>query len=241
MAILDSAELALTKAKSSGISVQSDEVESDSTLQPVNSKELHELQDRFAIIPLYTENYEYAFDGEYMIDPNSGSSAIKLSNGKVIMDGEEGRTRYHSMQFEQDLSYYGMRNAIIKKVIYTDDSYIHTYEVGNNMLDDPVYIDDQLKIKKMCLSIDMDILTSTVDSPKMTVAYVDPIVNVKYSVDMGVDHEYSGKLSELRHTIEEMDTISLVIREIYLSPDVNLDDTYMLVHSILIGVVEEKL
>ena len=83
------------------------------TEQPasITSKQLGELQDRFAIIPLYTNHYEYALNGEFMIDPLAGTPGIKLANGKVVMVGEEGRLRYHAMQFENELSYYGMRNT----------------------------------------------------------------------------------------------------------------------------------
>lgn len=209
----------------------------------VTSKNLKELQDRFAIIPLHTNHYEYALNGEYMIDPNCGSSAIKSENGKIISSSEEGRIRYHAMQFEQELSYYGMRNAIIKRAVFDNDTYVHTYNVGDNMLDDPIYIDDQEKVKKMCLSLDLDILQPVEESPRMVVSYTDPEVNVKYAVDMGERHEFTCKLSDLRHTIEELDTISLVINEISLLPDIScaLDDCFILVHSILIGVVEEEI
>ena len=210
---------------------------------PVNSKQLGELQDRFAIIPLYTTNYEYALNGEFMIDPLSGASGIKLNNGKVVMVGEEGRLRYHAMEFENMLSYYGMRKAIIKHAKFDDDSHIHLYESGNNLLDDPIYIDDQEKIKKLCLSLDLDILSEVEASPKMHMTNIDPEVIVKYSVDMGVRKEYRCKLSELRMTIEDLDTISLAINEIILPSDLDciLENCLILVHSILVGVIEEPL
>lgn len=215
------------------------------TEQPasITSKQLGELQDRFAIIPLYTNHYEYALNGEFMIDPLAGTPGIKLANGKVVMVGEEGRLRYHAMQFENELSYYGMRNAIIKHAKFDDDSHIHLYESGNNLLDDPIYIDDQEKIKKLCISLDLDILSEVEASPKMHMTNIDPEVIVKYSVDMGVKKEYRCKLSELRMTIENLDTISLAINEIILPSDLGcvLENCLILVHSILVGVVEEPL
>lgn len=211
--------------------------------KPVNSKELGELQDRFAITPLYTKNYKYALNDEFMVDENSGATGIKMSNGKVIMDGEEGRLRYHIMQFESELGYYGMRNAIIKKAYYDDDSYIHTYKSGTNLLDDPIYIDDQQMIKKLCISLDLDILQSVKNTPIMQIANIDPDVIVKYTVDMGEEREYECKLSSLRMTVEDMNTISLAIREIVLPSDIEciLENCHILVHSILIGIVEEEL
>ena len=218
--------------------------ETDSgSLEPVTSKELHELQDRFAIIPLHTTNYKYALEGEYMIDPSTGASGIALSNGKILMDSEEGRVKYHAMKFEENLRYYGMRNSIIKKVIFDDDSYIHTNKAGDNILDDPIYIDDQEMIKKLCISIDLDILESADDTPMMVMSYFDPEINIKYSIDMGEKRELTCKLSNLNSTIEELNTISLVINEMTLIPDIScaLDDCYIVVHSILIGVLEEEI
>lgn len=211
--------------------------------EPVTSKELHELQDRFAIIPLYTKHHKYALNGEYMIDHNTGASAIKLENGKIIMDGEEGRAKYHAIEFENNLRYYGMRNAIIKRAVFDNDSYVHTAVAGENMLDDPIYIDDQEKIKKLCISLDLDVLSESDDTPRMVMNYFDPDINVKYSVDMGEKHEFTCKLSNLGITIEELDTISLVINEMTLLPDVScaLDNSLILIHSILIGVLEEEI
>lgn len=212
-------------------------------LESITSKELGKLQDRFAIIPLYTKHYQYALNEEYMIDENTGAPGIKLENGKVVMDGEEGRLRYHVMQFESELGYYGMRKAVIKEAYYDNDSYLHIYKSGTNLLDDPIYIDDQLKIKKLCISLDMDIFESVDDTPKMKIANIDPDVIVRYSVDMGVKKEYTCKLSLLRMTIEELNTISLAINEIILPSDLEciLEQCHIIVHSILIGVVEEEI
>lgn len=240
----ESTTLETTNKEQTGTTVQDpDGGKINPGLRPLPSKELGELQDRFALIPLYTKHHEYALDGEYMIDENTGASAIKLPDGRIVMDSEEGRLRYHIMQFETELGYYGMRNAIIKQAYYDDDSYIHTYKSGTNLLDDPIYIDDQLKIKKLCISIDMDIMEGVEDSPQLKIANIDPDVIVKYSVDMGVRREYTCKLSELRMTIEEMDTISLAINQIILPSDLDciLEECHIVIHSILVGLIEEKL
>lgn len=212
-------------------------------LYPIDTKELGKKQDRFAIIPLYTKHHKYALNGEYMIDQFTGASGIKLENGKVIMDGEEGRLRYHIARFESELGYYGMRKALIKQAYYDDDSYIHTYQSGTNLLDDPIYIDDQKMIKKLCLSLDLTILEAVEDTPKMKAAEIDPDVIVKYTVDMGVKKEYRCKLSVLNTTIEELNTISLAINQIILPSDLGciLENCFIITHSILIGVIEEDL
>lgn len=239
-----SAESSLMAIKSTttDVSTTAEETSTDK-LEPVSSKELHELQDRFAIIPLYTSNYQYALNGEYMIDPNTGVSAIKLENGKIMMSGEEGRARYHSMQFESNLRYYGMRNALIKKATFDNDSYTHTNEIGYNILDDPIYIDDQELIKKFCISLDLDVLESSDETPKMIMSYFDPNVCVKYAIDMGERREFTCRLSNLGIAIEEVNTVSLVINEITLLPDIScaIDNCIVLVHSILIAVLEEEL
>lgn len=216
---------------------------SPTPIDPINTKELGKKQDRFAITPLYTKWHKYALKGEYMIDENTGASGIKLENGNVIMVGEEGRTRYHIAMFESELGYYGMRKALIKQAYFDDDSYIHTYKSGTNLLDDPIYIDDQLKIKKLCLSLDLDICQSVEDTPKMKIAEIDPDVIVSYTVDMGEKREYQCKLSVLSNTIEELDTISLAINQIILPSDINciLEECFIITHSILIGVIEEEL
>lgn len=210
---------------------------------PIDTKVLGKKQDRFAIIPLYTKWYKYALNGEYMIDEHTGASGIKMENGKVVMDSEEGRLRYHIETFESELGYYGMRKALIKQAYFDDDSYIHIYRSGTNLLDDPIYIDDQKMIKKLCISLDLDILESVEDTPKMKFAEIDPQVIVKYTVDMGKRQEYECKLSVLRNTIEELNTISLAINQIILPSDTEciLENCHIIIHSILIGLIEEDL
>lgn len=220
-----------------------DRDDDDFPLAPVDSKELGLKQDRFAIIPLYTKHYKYALNGEYMIDENTGAPGIKLPNGRIVMDGEEGRLRYHIAMFESELGYYGMRKAVIKQAYYDDDSYIHLYKSGTNLLDDPVYIDDQKKIKKLCISLDLDIFEDVEESPKMKIADIDPDVIVRYTIDMGKRQEYQCKLSTIKNTIEEMTTISLAINQIIMPSDLGcvLEKCHIIVHSILIGVIEEEL
>lgn len=210
-------------------------------LEPVHSKELGMMQERFAMTPLYTKYYEYALQTEYMIDEYSGSSSVKLMDGRIVMDQEEGRLRYHLMLYEQELSYYGMRTAIIKKAIYDNDSYIHPATSGKNILDSPIYIDDQKIIRKMSVSLDVDILDGVDYSPILHTINIDPNIMVKYTADMGGKGQYVCKLSQLRMTIETMDTISLTIEEIVILTDEEhmLERCLILPHSILIGLVED--
>lgn len=208
---------------------------------PVYGKALGEKKYRFSITPIYTHHYEYALPTEMLMDEHTGTTAVMLKNGKYIASEEGGRLKYHLMQFEQDLSYYGMRNSIIKNVLYDDDGYIHLYEHGQNLLDDSIYIDEQKYINKMCISIDLDIFEPIVGTPKMQRSSLDPELVITYRVDFGERHTYRCKYSEIRRMQEIMHTISLEIESIKITPDTqgHLDKCYIPIHSILVAITEE--
>lgn len=209
--------------------------------EPITGKALGEKKYRFSITPIYTHNYNYALPTEMLMDKNTGSTAVMLANGKYIASEEGGRLKYHLMQFEQDLSYYGMRNSIIKNVLYDDDGYIHLYENGQNLIDDSIYIDEQKYINKMCISIDLDVYEAVLGTPKMQRSYLDPEMVITYRVDFGERHTYRCKYSELRRMFEVMHTISLEIESIKITPDEQgiLDKCYIPIHSILVAITLE--
>ena len=208
---------------------------------PITGKALGELEERFAFTPIYTKNYKYAKATEYMIDEYTGQGAVKLIDGHIVSVQENGRLRHHTMEFESDLSYYGMRNSIIKSVVYEDDSYIHAVKAGTNILDGSIYIDEQTYVDKMCISIDFDILEKVDGTPRLQNSHIDPTILIEYRVDGGERHRYSCKLSELRLTSELMHTISIEIESITIQVGRNdpIVDCLILVHSILVAVTEE--
>lgn len=206
----------------------------------ITGKALGEMQHRWSVTPLYTKNYKYARNTEMMMDEYSGETAVKLSNGKILMGQEGGRLKYHLMQFESDLSYYGMRNSIINNIVYDDDSYTHLAKVGTNLLDSSIYIDEQTYLDKLCISLDIDIFLEEDDTPKMQISHVDPEFAIEYRVDGGKRHKYRCKLSEFRLTSELVHTMSIEIESITMMADEKglLDNAYSLVHSILVAVTE---
>lgn len=208
----------------------------------ITEKALGEKQYRFSITPLYTRNYKYADPTEFMIDEYTGVGAVKLGDGNIVSVQENGRLRYHMMQFESDLSYYGMRNSIIKSIIYEDDSHVHSVTAGFNILDGSIYIDEQAYINRMCISVDFDILEKSSITPRLQNSHVDPVISITYRVDRGERHQYSCKLSELRLTSETMHTISIEIEDISIQTERNdpVSDCLILVHSILVAVTEEQ-
>lgn len=209
--------------------------------EPITGKALGEKKYRFSITPIYTKNYVYALPTEMLMDENTGTTAVMLKDGKYVASEEGGRLKYHLMQFEQDLSYYGMRNCIIKNVLYDDDSYIHLYKNGDNLLDDSIYIDEQRYINKMCISVDLDIYEPIMGTPRMQRSSLDPELVVTYRVDFGERHTYRCKYSEIRRISEVMHTISLEIESIKITPDEGgkLEKCYIPIHSILVAITEE--
>lgn len=211
--------------------------------EPINSKRLGELQDRFAIIPIYSKFYNYAMTGEYMIDEHTGTSGIKLEDGKIIMNEEDERLRYHMLNLTNDISYFGMRQAIIKLACFDDDSHLKVYKSGTNLLDDPIYIDDQKLINRFAISLDIDILQNIDEYIRYQVSYFDPDVIVRYDIDEGVSKEFRTKLSSLAITLQDIDSVSLAINEIILPSDTEciLEQCIIILHSILIAVTEKPL
>lgn len=210
---------------------------------PITDKRLGELQDRFAIIPLYTKHYPYAMPGEYMIDEHTGTSGIRLDNGKIIMNEEDERLRYHMLNLTNDISYFGMRQAIIKLACSDDDSFLKVYKSGTNLLEDPIYIDDQQMITRFGISLDIDILENVDGFIRYQVSYFDPDVIVRYDIDEGISKEFRTKLSQLAIALQDVETVSLAINEIILPSDIDciLEQCIIVVHSILIALREKPL
>lgn len=207
----------------------------------IAGKALGEKQHRWSITPLYTKNHKYALPTEMLMDENTGSTGIMLADGKYLMGEEGGRLKYHLMQFESDLSYYGMRKSIIKNILFDDDSYIHRVIPGANILDSSIYIDEQAYITKMCISIDFDIYTEVEGTNKLQRSNLDPEIRVEYRLDGGERHKYQCKLSELRLLSEDMHSISIEIENITMLIDDErlISNCYVTIHSILVAVVEE--
>lgn len=192
---------------------------------------IKELQDRFAVTPLHTSNHDYALNGEYLIDDNTGSPAIKRDDGSIVSIGELGRMKEHLSQFETNLIYYNMGRSQIFLMNFNDDSKVKEYD-GTNILDEDVQITKSLK--QICLSIDATILTKSGSSNILKIADIDPVIKIVYAINNGEDKQISYTLSDLKnHPVFINGTVT--IKEIKFEDDLSSYITF--IHSILIAIL----
>ena len=71
------------------------------------------LQDRFAIRPLNTTNYEFGLPQEFMCDPETGEPAIMNEDGTVTTVSTIFRVKNFIESFSNDIMLYGMGKSDI--------------------------------------------------------------------------------------------------------------------------------
>ena len=144
----------------------------------VNYDGLGTLQDRFAIRPLNTTNYEFGLPQEFMCDPETGEPAIMNEDGTVTTVSTIFRTKNFIESFSNNIMLYGMGKSDIYQITFDDEFKVHVYEPDENVLSETIEIPKT--ISRFAIGLDMTFLTKVGDSKMLKVADVNPKVVVEY-------------------------------------------------------------
>lgn len=189
---------------------------------------LRELNDRFAITPLHSSNYEFALKGEFLCDPETGGTGIRHNDGTITMIDEVHRKKTHIEQFEQKLILANIGRYSIFDAQFDDTSRVKLYFRGKNLLDNEILIErtNGENIGKIALSIDVTVLQKPENEYFLRWSNHDPSITITYYT--GKDHTgeqtYTQVASRLGDRCLEINTPVLVISSIVLNlPDNALD------------------
>lgn len=182
---------------------------------------LRELDDRFAITPLHSSNYNYALKGEFLCDPETGGTGIRHNDGTITLIDEVDRKKNHIDTFEQKLILANIGRYCIYDARFDDNSKVKLYFRGENLLDNEILIerdDPAIPIGKVAFSIDTTILQKTGDNDILRWSNHDPIVRITYYTKKNHEDEkvYTQVASRLGDRAIEVDTSVLVISSIIL-------------------------
>lgn len=144
----------------------------------VNYDGLGTLQDRFAIRPLNTTNYEFGLPQEFMCDPETGEPAIMNEDGTVTTVSTIFRVKNFIEAFSTNIMMYGMGKSDIYQITFDDEFKVHVYENGENVLTET--IETTKPISKFAIGLDMTFLTKVGESKMLKVADVNPKVTIEY-------------------------------------------------------------
>ena len=148
------------------------------TDKSVNYDGLGVLQDRFAIRPLDTTNYEYALEQEFMCDPETGEPAIMNEDGTVTTVSTLFRTKNYIESFSENITMYGMGKADIYQITFDDEYKVHVYQTDEDIVTEN--IETPKPVRKFAIGLDVSFLTKVGDSKMLKIADVDPIVEITY-------------------------------------------------------------
>ena len=144
----------------------------------VNYDGLGVLQDRFAIRPLSTTNYEYALNEEFMCDPETGEASIRNEDGTVTSVSTLFRTKNFIESFSQHIMMYGMGKSDIYQIVFDEEFKVMVYENGNNIITEDIVTPNT--IKKFAIGLDASFLKQDGESKMLKVADSDPMVTIVY-------------------------------------------------------------
>lgn len=197
----------------------------------VNYDGIGALQDRFAIRPLNTSNFEYGLREEFLTDPNTAEPALVNADGTVTALNTMVRMNNHINNFSSEIALFGMGHADIYKIAFDNEYETKTYQDGENLITEN--ISTEIPVDKICISIDATFLGQIGDCKMLSTMDVDPTVTIGYIVD-GAAKGYTCKLSRLKeYAIEENQKV-VTINTISLSgiPE-TVNRTF--IHSILLA------
>lgn len=189
-----------------------------------------EMQDRFAIRPLNTTNYEFGLPHEFLCDPETGEPAILNEDGTVTALSTLVRTRNHIETFGNNIILYGMGRADIYQVTFDEEFKVHVYNNEENLLTNSIEITEP--ISQACVGIDASFLIQVNDCKMLKIADIDPTVTVTYTVN-GTESNLVCKLSRLEKMVIKVNRAEFAITGITLSgiPE----GTRSFIHSLLIA------
>ena len=154
------------------------------------------LQDRFAIRPLNTTNYEFGLPQEFMCDPETGEPAIVNDDGTVTTVSTLVRVKNFIEAFSNNITLYGMGKSDIYQVTFDDEFKVKVYHDGENVLSED--ISTGIDIKKFAIGLDVTFLTKVGESKMLKIADVNPDVIITYKCG-GSEKSISHKLNRLHN------------------------------------------
>lgn len=189
------------------------------------------LQDRYAVRPLNTDNYESGLREEMLIDPNTAEPALVNDDGTVTSISTMTRKNDYIENFSSKITTFGMGRADIYQIKFDDEYKTKVYTNGENLLTEDIEIPEPISL--LCVGIDTTFLTQNGDCKMLDLADVDPTVTIGYKVD-GVAHGLSCKLSRLKDNIIEVDNKLITLTLITLTGIPSLVSKTF-IHSILLA------
>lgn len=201
------------------------------TSESIDYSGLGALQDRFAIRPLNTNNYEFGLPQEFMCDPETGEPAIMNDDGTVTTVSTLFRTKNFIESFSDQITMYGMGKADIYQVTFDEEFKVHVYSDNENLLTEDIATTKE--VSKLSVGLDVTFLTQVGDSKMLRIADIDPMVEVTY-IDNGRELTINHSVNRLHNYIIESDTKNIMkLRSIKINGIPKGVKTF--VHSLLIA------
>jgi len=197
----------------------------------VNYDGIGALQDRFALRPLNTDNYEYGLREEFMTDPNTAEPALVNADGTVTAISTMTRLNHHIEDFSSKITTYGMGRADIYQITFDNEYKTALYTAGENMLTEEIETPEP--VLRVCLGLDTTFLAQYGDCKMLKVADIDPIVTIGYKLD-GEPKEMSCKLTRLKDNAIEAENKVVTLDSIVMT-DIPDTITKIFIHSILLA------
>lgn len=148
------------------------------TNEGIDFNEIGTLQDRFAIRPLDTTNYEFGLPQEFMCDPETGEPAIMNDDGTVTTVSTLFRTKNFIESFSDKIMAHGMGRADIYQIRFDNDYKVLVYEDGNNILTEDIITPTE--VKKFAIGLDVSFLKQIGESKMLKLADINPTVSISY-------------------------------------------------------------
>jgi hypothetical protein len=200
------------------------------TKDSVSYDGLGTLQDRFAIRPLNTTNYEYGLPQEFMCDPETGEPAIMNEDGTVTTVSTLFRTKNFIESFSENTIMYGMGKADIYQIVFDDEYKVHVYEDDENIITEDIITTKP--VTKFAIGLDATFLTQVGESRMLKLADVDPTVEVTY-LDGDDEKHFSHSITRLHNYVIDTDGYLITLKSIKLKGISEGVKTF--IHSLLIA------
>ena len=174
------------------------------------------LQDRFAIRPLNTTNYQFGLPQEFMCDPETGEPAIMNDDGTVTTVSTIFRTKNFVESFSENIMMYGMGKANVYQITMDDEYKVLVYKDYENILTENISSYAEETVKKFAIGLDATFLTQVGDSKMLRLADANPVVEVEY-LDGNTKKSFSHSINRLHNYVIEVQNGSFTLTSIKLN------------------------
>ena len=191
---------------------------------------------RYSFTPLHIGNHNDARKGEYMCDPVSGAPGMKTEEGEILSYGFISRLAQHKTTMMDKLSYHSMAGVSVYQLELNDNTRCTVVNPDTNVFDDEC--DFGLPVKRLMISIDMDILEKGTDDVMMLSEF-DPTIKLEYALDSSDPTNITSvqlPLTQINNMVFDINSNSMVFKGIYMVDDGSLPNTLKcILHSILVA------